>query len=369
MIGMTVLPTPPPDVSIVLPVYFNEENLPRTFASIQTEVVDAQPRRTFELVFVDDGSGDRSLDVLLELQRRHPELIRIIKLTRNFGQVSAQWCGYAHARGGIVVSMSADGQDPARLVNEMLDAHVREGYEVVICVREERAESAYRVATSRLFYWLMRKLSFPDMPRGGFDFVSMTRRALDVFLANREAHPFFQGQVLWMGFTPKRIPYSREARVGGRSRWTFGRKLTYLIDGVLSYSYAPLRFMSLIGLVVACCGFLYALLIAALRLTGVLPRLGLVNPLMVVVLTMGGTQMLMLGIIGEYIWRTLAQARNRPLYVVDRVYETGSTDRDRGTAREEPGLSAAPTEPETPIRAGAAAEPAPGQSGSTRKMS
>jgi glycosyltransferase involved in cell wall biosynthesis len=315
-------------VSIVLPVYFNQENLPTTVAALKAEVIDSHPQMRFELVFVDDGSGDKSLDVLLDLQRQHPGLLRVIKLTRNFGQVSAQWCGYSYARGGLVVTMSADGQDPARLVNDMIAAHLKEGYEVVICMREARAESTYRVATSRVFYWLMRKLSFPNMPLGGFDFVSMSRRALDVFLANREAHPFFQGQVLWMGFTPKMIPYKREARQGGKSRWTFRKKLTYLIDGVLSYSYAPLRMMSLIGLFFACCGFAYAVLIAIFRLTGVLPRLGLINPLMVVVLVMGGTQMLMLGIIGEYIWRTLSQSRDRPLYVVDRVFET---NRDEGS--------------------------------------
>ena len=314
------LPDDGPDVSIVVPVYFNEENLARTVATLKREVVDANPGMRFELVFVDDGSGDRSLEVLLALQREHPGLLRVIKLTRNFGQVSAQWCGYAHARGRIIVTMSADGQDPARLVNEMLAAHRDEGHEVVICTREERDESAYRVATSRIFYWLMRKLSFANMPRGGFDFVSLTRRALDVFLANREAHPFFQGQILWMGFPPKMIPYRREARQGGKSRWTFAKKLTYLIDGVLSYSYKPLRLMSLVGLFFACCGFLYALLIAILRLTGQLPRLGLINPLMVVVLVMGGTQMLMLGIIGEYVWRIYDEVKGKPNYIVRRTY-------------------------------------------------
>jgi dolichol-phosphate mannosyltransferase len=323
-------PANPPEVSIVLPVYFNQENLPGTVASLKADVIDANPQLRFELVFVDDGSGDKSLDVLLELQRQHPGLLRVIKLTRNFGQVSAQWCGFSHARGGLVVTMSADGQDPARLVNDMLAAHLKEGYEVVICTREERDESAYRVVTSRIFYWLMRRLSFSNMPQGGFDFHSMTRRALDVLLGNREAHPFLQGQVLWMGFTPKMIPYRREAREGGKSRWTFAKKLTYLIDGVLSYSYAPLRMMSLIGLFFACCGFLYAVLIAIFRLTGVLPRLGLINPLMVVVLVMGGTQMLMLGIIGEYIWRTLAQSRDRPLYIVDRVFEANRDDGPEG---------------------------------------
>jgi dolichol-phosphate mannosyltransferase len=316
-----------PDVSIVLPVYYNAENLPRTVADLKADVVDAHPEKRFELLFVDDGSGDDSLAVLLALQQQHPDLIRIIKLTRNFGQVSAVWCGYTYARGDVVVTMSADGQDPAALVNAMLDAHSKEGYEVVLATRQERDESFYRILTSRVFYRLMRTLSFPNMPQGGFDFVSMTRRALRVFLASRDASPFYQGHVLWMGFPPKMIPYKREARRAGESRWTFAKKLTYLIDGVLSYSYAPLRLMSLVGLFFACCGFLYALLIAVLRLTDVLPRLGLINPLMVVVLVMGGTQMLMLGIIGEYIWRTLAQSRNRPLYVVDRIYDaSGAID-------------------------------------------
>jgi len=310
-----------PDVSIVLPVYFNAENLEDTFAGLKAKVFDALPHRTFEVVCVDDGSGDASLDVLLRLQRRYPDLLRVIRLTRNFGQVAAVWCGYTYARGDVVVTLSADGQDPPELVRDMLDAHWREGYEVVLATRQERDESFYRVATSRVFYWLMRRLSFANMPAGGFDFVSMTRRALRVFLSNRESSPFYQGQVLWMGFPPKMIPYRRVARRAGKSRWTFAKKLTYLIDGVLSYSYAPLRLMSLVGLFFACCGFLYALLIAILRFAGVLPRLGLINPLMVVVLVMGGTQMLMLGIIGEYIWRTLAQTRNRPLYVIDRIYE------------------------------------------------
>ena len=329
-----------PDVSIVLPVYYNAENLEGTFTGLRTKVVEALPEKTFELVFVDDGSGDDSLQVLLDLQRRHPRLVRVVKLTRNFGQVAAVWCGYTHARGDVVVTLSADGQDPPELIRRMLDAHWREGYDVVLATREERDESYYRVATSRVFYRLMRKLSFPNMPPGGFDFVSMTRRALSVFLANREASPFYQGQVLWMGFPPKLIPYRREARRGGKSRWTFARKLTYLIDGVLSYSYAPLRLMSLIGLFFACCGFLYALLIAILRFAGVLPRLGLINPLMVVVLVMGGTQMLMLGIIGEYIWRTLAQSRNRPLYVVDRIYEAPSVEAE---ALVEHGAGASPS--------------------------
>jgi dolichol-phosphate mannosyltransferase len=311
-----------PDMSIVLPVYFNQESLRNTLTDLRAEVVDRHPGLRFELVFVDDGSRDQSLQVLLDLQKEHPTLIRVIKLTRNFGQVGAILCGYRHSRGRYVAAISADGQDPATLVNQMLAAHVDEGRDVVICTRDGRDESAYRVLTSRVFYWLMKKLSFPDMPPGGFDVVSMSRRALDVFLATSESHPFFQGQVLWMGFMPKFIPYRRAARQGGRSRWTFGRKLTYLIDGVLSYSYAPLRGMSVLGLVLAVSGFLYAFLIVVFRITGRLHQVGLVTPMLVAMLVIGGAQILMFGIMGEYIWRTLAQTRARPLYVVDCVFES-----------------------------------------------
>jgi glycosyltransferase involved in cell wall biosynthesis len=323
--GQTTLP----DITIVLPVYFNQENLRRTFALLKQEVIDVHPELRFELVCVDDGSGDRSMEVLLELQREQPDVVRVIKLTRNFGQVSALWCGYRHARGRYTVSMSADGQDPARLLNDILDGHIKEGYDVVICAREERDESAYRVLTSRVFYRLVQTLSFSNMPPGGFDLVSMSRRALDIFLQQPETHAFFQGQILWMGFPHKLIPYKREERQGGRSRWTFRKKLTYLIDGVLSYSYAPLRLMSLLGLGCALTGFAYAMLIIVLRLTGHVPVVGLLTPLMVVVLVLGGMQMLMLGIVGEYLWRTLAQTRNRPLYVIDRVFESSTIRAER----------------------------------------
>ncbi|MGH7702316.1 MAG: glycosyltransferase family 2 protein, partial [Gemmatimonadales bacterium] len=140
-------------------------------------------------------------------------------------------------------------------------------------------------------------------------------------LANQEAHPFLQGQILWPGFRTKFLTYRRLERKVGISRWTFGRKLTYLIDGVLSYSFLPIRLISSIGIVVAFLGFLYAVSIFVIRLVWGLPVQGWA-PIMIVILVMGGLQMLMLGVIGEYIWRTLAQARQRPLYVIDQIHES-----------------------------------------------
>jgi len=308
------------DYSIVIPVYFNEGALSTTLASIMHEVIENQPSLTPEIIFVDDGSGDGSLKELLELRKAHPDIIKVIKLTRNFGQPCARLAGLSRARGRCVVSMSADGQDPASLVNDMLEAHFEEGCEVVACARVGRDESWYRVLTSRIFYKLMQRLSFPNMPKGGFDYILLGRKALDAVLRNQEAHPFFQGQILWTGFKPKFIEYHRMEREVGQSRWTFGKKLTLLIDGVLSYSFAPIRLMSLSGMAVALAGFVLALSILIRRVL-----LGTTIPgwsgTMIVLLVMGGIQMLMLGVIGEYIWRTLAQARNREPYVIEKIYE------------------------------------------------
>jgi dolichol-phosphate mannosyltransferase len=219
-----------------------------------------------------------------------------------------------------VINISADGQDPPSIINRMLEEHFEGRHEIVVFTREGRDESAYRVWTSRVFYSLMRRLSFPNLPAGGFDCVLLGRKALQILLANREVHPFYQGQILWLGFEPRILGYRRLQRQVGTSRWTFARKVTYLIDGVVSYSHLPIRLISLAGIVVALLGFLYAALIFVLRLVYGNPIQGWA-PLMIVILVMGGLQMLMLGAIGEYVWRTLAQARGRDAYVIDEVHD------------------------------------------------
>jgi dolichol-phosphate mannosyltransferase len=307
------------DYSIVIPVYFNEGCLIPVMQAIRQGVIARNPQLSCEIIFVDDGSGDNSLEELLKIQKNNPETVKVIKLTRNFGQSSAQLAGFAHARGRCVITMSADGQDPPDLISDMLNAYFREGYEIAVCTRRGRDESRYRIMTSKFFYTLIKKLAFPDLPSGGFDFFLLGERALKVFMRNMDTHPFFQGQVLWMGFRTKFIEYKRSQRIAGRSRWTFGKKLTYLIDGVLAYSYFPLRMSSFVGIVTALLGFIYAISIFFSWLLFGHPVKGWA-PLMIVLLVIGGFLLLMLGIIGEYIWRTLAQTRNRDMYIIDDVY-------------------------------------------------
>lgn len=325
------------DYSIVIPVYYNEGTLTRTMDAIHKEVIQANPGRACEVIFVDDGSGDGSFGELLVLRERYPDKVQLIKLTRNFGQVNAIIAGMAHARGKCAIIMSGDGQDPPDLINQMLVAHFDEGYEIVICAREGRDDSPARVWASKFFYGVIRRLSFPNMPEGGFDYVLLGRSAIDVFNNNLEAHLFLQGKILWMGFKHKTILYRRLKREIGKSRWTLAKLLTYLIDGALSYSHLPLRCISLLGIICSLLGFCYAALVIVVKLAFDNAIEGW-TPLMVVVLVMGGIQMLMIGVVGEYLWRTLQQTRNRDPYVIEPGHWGGGTS-VRETATHPPRLT------------------------------
>jgi dolichol-phosphate mannosyltransferase len=308
------------DFSIVIPVYFNEGSLKLIYQAIDEKVIKKNPEKTCEIIFVDDGSGDGSFRELMEIRTEHPRIVKVIKFVRNFGQLQAIMAGYKLARGKCVISISADLQDPPELINEMLHYHFSEDYNIVICSRDSRDESLFRRGTSEVFYYLMKRLSFSNMPSKGFDYVLLSDRVKNIILDNQETNAFFQGQILWTGFDIKFIPYKRQSRSVGVSRWTFSKKIKYLIDGVLSYSYFPLRIMSITGLVVAMLGFAYALVIFLDKLFGGMPAKGWA-PLMIMILVLSGIQMLMLGIIGEYLWRALDQIRNRQPYIIEKIFD------------------------------------------------
>ena len=307
------------DYSIVIPVYFNEGCLKPLVQSLTTVVLHGNQNRRGEIIFVDDGSGDGSLEELRQIQNDAPDTVTILKLTRNFGQASALLAGYGHAQGKCVITISADGQEPPETINEMLKAFFDENYEVVICARASRNETSYRIITSRLFYYVMRKLTFSNMPKGGFDFWLLGRRALEGLIRNADAHPFLQAQVLWMGFRTKVIPYHRRERITGASRFSFGKKYTAALAGILAYSPAPIRLISMAGATFAILGFVYAACIGIGYLISGNPVKGW-SPLMITVLVMGGMQMVMLGVIGEYLWRMSLQVRRQDRYVIDAVY-------------------------------------------------
>jgi len=310
------------DCSFVIPVYYNEGCLFDTMSSLM-EVIRQNTRFSFEVIFIDDGSQDNSFHELLEIQKANPKIVKLIKLTRNFGQPAARLAGLKYAKGRCVISMSADGQDPVSLCHDMLKEHFENNYEIVICTRSARDESFYRRLTSQLFYWMMRKLSFSNMPTGGFDYILIGRKVLNVLLQNQDAQPFIQGQILWSGYTPKFIHYHRLARKTGRSRWTFGKKIALLIDGVINYSFLPIRLMSLIGIFVSFLGFIMAFIIL-IRRAIIGSQVPGWTTLTILILIVSGIQMIMIGIVGEYLWRTLAQSRDRDHFVIEKVIDNES---------------------------------------------
>jgi glycosyltransferase involved in cell wall biosynthesis len=310
-------------VSVVIPVYFNEKNIPVTWEALETALAALQPDHEFEVVFVDDGSGDASHQRLLELHAAHPDHVRVVKLTRNFGQPAAILAGLAHARGDCAIVMSADLQDPPSLIPEMVEQWAGGSKAIVLATREQREDGFVATLTSRIFYGLMRRYAIPNMPVGGFDFFLVDRRVIDFINAVDEKNTFVQGLVLWSGHEPVILPYTRRRREIGESRWTLSAKIKYFVDGLVTYTVAPIRMITLIGIVVSLLSFAYASLILVMKIFWGLPVEGWA-PIMISILMLAGVQMLMLGLIGEYIWRNYHEVRALPNFVVERVDEAHS---------------------------------------------
>jgi polyisoprenyl-phosphate glycosyltransferase len=306
-------------ISIVIPVYYNEGSLIKTFEKVKQILDKNNHINSYEIIFIDDGSKDNSLKKLKSIKDTNSN-VKIIKLTRNFGQVYAIYAGYQIAQGDVVVTLSADLQDPPELISQMIDEHVNNEYEIVVCTRENREENYIRRITSKIFYILMKNLSFPNMPAGGFDFALLSKKVIDYMNNSIEVNPFWQGQILWSGYSIQFIPYTRRKREIGKSRWTFGKKLKYLIDGVLGYSYLPIRLISLIGILIFLIGIFYSIVITFNYFFGDTPFKGWA-PIVILILLLSGFQLLTLGFIGEYLWRTLDQVRNRPKYIVEKIWE------------------------------------------------
>jgi glycosyltransferase involved in cell wall biosynthesis len=303
-------------VSFVLPVYRNERAVTLTYQQIRQVMATDLQRYTYEIVFVDDGSDDGSAAELAAIQVADAQ-VRVVTFTRNFGQMAAILAGLKQASGEVIIQLSADLQDPIALVPQMLAEYER-GSEVVACHREHREDPWSRRVTSRLLYAILR-LSLPQIPAGGFDYILLDRKVVDAFNAVDVRNRFFQGDILWFGYKTTFIPYTRPKRPIGRSQYTFSKKLKNSIDAILDSSYLPIRFMSLLGVLTAFLGFLYAVDIVYGRLRHNIPFTGWA-PIMILVLVIGGVLMLMLGIIGEYVWRIYDEVKGKPNYVVRQIH-------------------------------------------------
>lgn len=305
-----------PTLSFVIPVYRNERAVTITYQKLRAMVEKDLPSYAREFVFVDDGSDDNSLAELLQLKAGDSS-VRIVSFTRNFGQMAAIQAGLKTATGDLVLHLSADLQDPVELIPQMV-REFEHGNELVVAYRQGREDKMSSRISSRMFYRIIR-MSFPQIPPGGFDYVLMGRRVVDSFNQIEVRNRFFQGDLLWLGYKTSFIPYTRAKREIGRSQYNFAKRLKNSLDAILDSSYLPIRFISLIGVLTACLGFAYALNIIYYRLMYGSPFPGWA-PIMVIILVIGGLLMVMLGIIGEYTWRIYDEVRRKPNYVVRDTY-------------------------------------------------
>lgn len=306
-------------ISIVVPVYHNAASLPELLGRFR-ELAVSNPGDHFEFVFVDDGSRDHSFAVLQTLQQSD-ERVRIIKLSRNFGSNAALLAGLDQARGEVIAAIAADLQDPPELIHDML-AHWRQGRRVVLAARQSRGDPLPTRLLASAFYFLFRRFALPNMPRLGFDFFLIDRQVCDLIKGIRESNAYLMGMILWLGFEPAILYYHRQQREErfGKSMWSLTKKLKYFIDAFVAFSYVPVRAASLLGIGLSVLGLLYAFALLILRLVGGIPVVGWLS-LMAVLLVVSGVQLLMTGILGEYLWRNLDETRRRPRFVIDRTIE------------------------------------------------
>lgn len=304
-------------ISFSIAVYRNEGSILKTYKDIKSIFSKSLKNHTFEIIFVDDGSDDNSLQKILQI-RKGDKRVKAISFTRNFGQMAAMLAGLNEANGDAVINISADLQDPIDLIPKMVK-NWQDGSKIVICYRTDRQDILTSRLLSRLAYGILR-LSIPQMPPGGFDFVLIDRTALDEFNKINVRNRFFQGDLLWSGYQTSFIPYVRLKRTFGKSQYNLGKKLKNFLDAFLDSSYLSIRFISLIGIITSIFGVIYSMSIIHVWLRGGTPFTGWA-PIMIAIMVIGGLIMVMLGVIGEYIWRIYDEVRKKPNYVIQKKYQ------------------------------------------------
>ena len=299
-------------ISIIIPSYNEEENLPVLYERLQH--VAESLEHAFEFIFVDDGSSDRSFQILEDIAKKDSRT-KVIKFSRNFGSHAACLAGLTQASGDACTFLSADLQDPPEVIASLVNEWGR-GYEVVIGVRQWEKTSARHFPA--LYYKAVRRFALKNMPETGTDVFLIDRKVVDAVVSIREKNTSIFGLILWSGFKQTVVQYRKGIRQKGVSKWTFGKKIKLFIDTFVSFSYIPLRLISLVGILLACLGFLYAFFIIFNRLFFSVPVEGWAS-LMVVLLVVSGTQLVFLGILGEYLWRNFDETRKRPAFIIDRL--------------------------------------------------
>lgn len=307
-------------ISIIVPV-FNEIEVIDAFYGRMKKVVDSIDFIQYELIFVDDGSKDGSYKKLTDIAESDHN-VKIIKFSRNFGHQIAITAGIDISKGDAVVVIDSDLQDPPEVIKEFIKKW-KEGYDVVYGVRKKRkGESRLKLATAAIFYRLLKTLIKIDIPLDTGDFRLMSRRVVEKFINLREKDRFVRGLISWIGFNQTGVYYERDERYAGETKYPYSKMIKFALDGITSFSSVPLRLATWLGYITSFLAFLYLSSVFIQKVLGYTVQ-GWAT-IMVGMLFLGGVQLICLGIIGEYIGRIFNETKQRPMYVVEEVYESES---------------------------------------------
>lgn len=308
-----------PDLSLVVPV-FNEENMVQRFFETVRPVLQSMDL-TWEMVFINDGSTDQTQARLLELRKEHPQ-VKVAEFSRNFGKEAALTAGLDLAAGRGVIPMDVDLQDPPELIPELV-AKWREGWEVVLAVRNDRSSDTFaKRTTAKWFYTVFNRLSSVPMPENAGDFRLMDRIVVDALKRLDEKNRFMKGLFAWAGFSTTTVEYVRAARAEGNSKWNYRKLFTYALDGIFSFTNVPLKVWTFIGVLLSGMAFCYMLLLIFKALIFGRDVLGY-HSTMVTILFLGGVQLISLGVIGEYVGRIFNETKCRPIYLIKKTHGLG----------------------------------------------
>ena len=302
-------------VSVILPAYNEEENLPLLYRRLSA-VAEQLREHSCEFIFIDDCSSDRTPAILSDLKMNDPR-VEIIRFARNCGSLAAVEAGLKFCRGDVAIVMATDLQDPPEIIPRLIDEW-RKGFKTVWGVRQKReGESFLTVALSRVHYYLMNRLTNVVQPPTGADVVLLDRIIINAMKSSPEKNSEIFMLIAWLGFSQSSIPYVKETRHAGYSKWTFSKKLKVFFDSLIPFSFIPLRLMSLMGVLSSLTGLLYGTYVFVNAFRDEATIAGW-SSLMIVILLLGGFQMAMMGMLGEYLWRTYDETRKRPKYVTEK---------------------------------------------------
>lgn len=303
-------------ISIIIPIYYNENELIPLYYDMKEKALDRiiECGDDYELILVDDGSCDNSWNEMNQIFEMDSKA-HLYHLSRNFGEHSAILCGLEHSSGDCAINKAADLQEPSELILDMFEAW-KNGNNVVIASREGRDEGILQTFFANLYYSCARKLAFPQMPKGGFNIFLLDRKAITVLLNMDETNMAIEGQILWMGFKSTSVPYYRQARKIGKSRWTFQKKVKCFMDMMFANSAYPIQIVGLLGGIACFSSLILAMYYIIIWFKVGEPVEGWTSLFVLVLLSFGIT-MITLSILGNYIWRSFECAKKRPVYIIE----------------------------------------------------